>query len=226
MSDELIPIYIMGKRYDVPPTLTIMKAIEYAGYRLVRGVGCRAGFCGACATVYRLADDFRLRIGLACQTMVQSGMYLTQIPFYPAPRSRYELTRLEPTFGTLVSLYPQLLRCLGCGTCTKACPQGLDVKDIMARAMRGDIAGVADRSFDCIMCGLCVSRCPAEEMQYHIFILARRLYGRRLARPAAHLARRVTEIDAGAFDDELAKMKSLSGDELRKVYNARDIAPE
>jgi len=226
MSDEFIPVYIMGKRYDVPPALTIMKAMEYAGYRLVRGVGCRAGFCGACATVYRLAGDYRLRVGLACQTVVEPGMYLTQIPFYPAPRAQYDITQLEPTFGTLVSLYPELLRCLGCGTCTKVCPQDLDVKDIMARAMRGDIAGVADKSFDCIMCGMCVSRCPAEESQYNIFILARRLYGRYLAPPSEHLTRRVQEIEAGVFEEELQRMKSLPAEELRRLYNSRDIEPE
>ena len=44
----MIPIYIMGKRYDVPESLTVMKAIEYAGFKLVRGCGCRGGFCGAC----------------------------------------------------------------------------------------------------------------------------------------------------------------------------------
>ena len=38
---EMIPIYIMGKRYIVPNTLTIMGALEYAGYTLIRGVGCR-----------------------------------------------------------------------------------------------------------------------------------------------------------------------------------------
>jgi len=226
MSDELVPVYIMGKRYDVLPGLTIMKAMEYAGYRLIRGAGCRAGFCGACATVYRLADDHKLRIGLACQTVVQPGMYLAQIPFYPAPRAQYDITALAPSFSTLVSLYPQLLRCLGCGTCTKVCPQNLDVKDIMARAMRGDIAGVADKSFDCIMCGLCVSRCPAEESQYNIFILARRLYGRYLAPRAAHLARRVAEIEAGQYDEGLKKMKSLPLEELKQMYNARDIEPE
>ena len=67
----------------------------------------------------------------------------------------------------------------------------------MAAAMRGDIARVADMSFDCIMCGLCVSRCPAEEAQYNIAILCRRLYGRNLAPKAQHLAQRVAEIDAG-----------------------------
>jgi len=38
---KLIPIYLMGKRYEVPETLTIMKAIEYAGYKYIRGCGCR-----------------------------------------------------------------------------------------------------------------------------------------------------------------------------------------
>jgi len=31
-KEELVPIFIMGKRYEVPPSLTIQKALEYAGY--------------------------------------------------------------------------------------------------------------------------------------------------------------------------------------------------
>ena len=223
---EMIPIYIMGKRYIVPNTLTIMGALEYAGYKLIRGVGCRAAFCGACATVYRQEGDPKLYIGLACGTLVQPGMYLTQIPFYPAERAQYRLEELQPTFATLVRLYPQLLKCLGCGTCTKSCPQDLKVKDYMAAAMRGDIARVADLSFDCIMCGMCVSRCPAEEAQPNIAILCRRLYGRTLAPKAQHLAQRVVEIDAGKHDQALAQMKAMADAELRQAYNTRDIEPE
>jgi heterodisulfide reductase subunit C len=222
----MIPIYIMGKRYSVPNSLTIMGALEYAGYKLVRGVGCRAAFCGACSTVYRIEDDPKLYIGLACGTLVQPGMHLTQIPFYPADRADYRLEELEASFATLVELYPQLLKCLGCGTCTKSCPQDLQVKDYMAAAMRGDIAKVADLSFDCIMCGMCVSRCPAEEAQPNIAILSRRLYGRNLAPRARHLAERVAEIAAGAFDEQLAAIKTLPEDELRQAYNTRDIEPE
>ena len=223
---EMIPIYIMGKRYSVPDSLTIMGALEYAGYKLVRGAGCRAAFCGACSTVYRIDGDPKLYIGLACGTQVQPGMHLTQIPFYPAERAEYRLDELEPTFATLVRLYPQLLKCLGCGTCTKSCPQDLQVKDYMAAAMRGDIARVADLSFDCIMCGMCVSRCPAEEAQPNIAILARRLYGRNLAPRAQHLAKRVVEVQAGQFDDDLAKLKTVPEAELRQQYNSRDIEPD
>jgi succinate dehydrogenase/fumarate reductase-like Fe-S protein len=223
---EMIPIYIMGKRYLVPDALTIMGALEYAGYKLVRGAGCRAAFCGACATVYRIDGDPKLHIGLACGTQVEPGMYLTQIPFYPAERAQYRLEELKPTFATLVTLYPQVLKCLGCGTCTKSCPQDLQVKDYMAAAMRGDIARVADLSFDCIMCGMCVSRCPAEEAQPNIAILARRLYGRYLAPRAQHLAVRVAEVNDGKFDEEFAKIKAMPDAELRQTYNSRDIEPD
>ncbi len=226
MTEKLISVYIMGKKYEVPSGLTIMKAMEYAGYKIVRGAGCRAGFCGACATVYRTAGDYRLKIALACQAVAEPEMYIAQIPFFPAERAEYRLDELEPTFGTLVKLYPELLRCLSCGTCTKACPQDIDVKDYMAEAMRGNIAAVASKSFDCIMCGLCTARCPAEEAQYNIAILCRRLYGKYLAPKAEHLSERVAEIEAGEFDESLREMKSLGKEELRQRYNERDIEPD
>jgi len=226
MSEELIPIYIMGKQYMVPPSLTIQRAMEYAGYKLLRGCGCRAGFCGACATVYRMAGDYRLHIGLACATIVQPDMYLTQIPFFPAERKQYDLMELKPVAETLFSIYPETLRCLQCGTCTKACPQEIDVRAYMAAAMRGDIAAVADKSFDCIMCGLCAARCPAEEVQYNIGILSRRLYGRYLAPPAQHLVQRVAEIEEGKYREEIARLKAMPREELAKAYNSRDIEPD
>ena len=223
---ELVPVYIMGKRYDVPGSLTIMKAMEWAGYELVRGVGCRGGFCGACATVYRVYGDPKLYFGLACQTVVQPNMYLGQIPFFPAERASYDIFELEPTAATLFQHYPETLRCLGCGACTKACPQELDVKGYMAAAMRGDLAAVANMSFDCIMCGLCAARCPAEEPQYNIAILARRLYGRYLAPRSAHLQDRVAEIEGGEYDEALAALKSLDKEALKERYTARDIEPK
>ena len=220
---DLIPVYIMGKQYMVPPTLTIMKATEYAGYKLIRGVGCRGGFCGACATTYRILGDPKLYFGLACQTVVQPGMYLAQIPFFPAQRATYDITQLDPTSTTMFTTYPELLRCLGCGACTKACPQEIDVRMYMAAGMKGDIAKMADLSFDCIMCGLCAARCPAEEAQYNIAILARRLYGRYLAPRSEHLRERLEEIEACKFDAEMEELKGLNKEELTAQYKARDI---
>jgi ferredoxin len=220
---DAIPIYIMGKRYEVPPSLTIMKAIEYAGYVLTRGCGCRGGFCGACATVYRVEGDPHLHFALACQEVVQPGMYLVQIPFFPAERATYRLADLKATPAALFITYPKLLQCLGCGACTKVCPQDLDVKDYMAEAMKGNIAAVAIKSFDCIMCGLCASRCPTEQAQYRIAILCQRLYGSILAPRSQHLAARVQEIDEGLFDEALRELRALSVEELRECYQQREI---
>jgi len=63
-------------------------------------------------------------------------------------------------------------------------------------------------------------------VQPNIAILCRRLHGRYLAPKAEHLAERVAEIEAGKFDDGLAKMKSLGEEELRSMYDERDIEPE
>ena len=65
--ENLVNVYFFGKKYEVPESLTIMKAMEYAGYQLVRGCGCRNGFCGACSTIYRIKGDRELKACLACQ---------------------------------------------------------------------------------------------------------------------------------------------------------------
>lgn len=226
MAEKLISVYIMGKEYEVPSSLTIMRAMEWAGYKLIRGAGCRSGFCGACATVYRIKGDYRLRIALACQAMVEPEMYLAQIPFFPAEKAVYNIEGLKPTPEQLFQIYPEMLRCLSCGTCTKACPQEIEVMDYMADAMKGDIASVASKSFDCIMCGLCAARCPAEEAQYNVAILCRRLYGKYLAPKSQHLKGRLEEVEAGKFDEELAKLKSMGKEELRQRYRERDIEPD
>ena len=59
--ENMVTVFLFGKKYEVPDSLTIMEAMEYSGYQLVRGCGCRNGFCGACATIYRIAGG----IGLA-----------------------------------------------------------------------------------------------------------------------------------------------------------------
>ena len=74
--EKMVNVYLFGKRYQVPESLTIMKAMEYAGYQLVRGCGCRCGFCGACATIYRIKGDRELKACLACQTQVEDNMYV------------------------------------------------------------------------------------------------------------------------------------------------------
>jgi succinate dehydrogenase/fumarate reductase-like Fe-S protein len=223
---QTIPVYIMGKRYEVPETLTIMKAMEYAGFKFLRGAGCRGGICGACPTVYRKPGDYKLHFGLACQTVVESDMYLAQIPFYPANRAAYKIEDLEPNPEIIFSLYPELFRCVACNNCTKACPMGVDVLGYISALKQGDIARAAEISFDCIQCGMCASRCMGELPQYHIAQLARRMYGRAIMPRAQHLAKRVEEIESGKYDEMLMSLQTMSHGELEKRYKEREREPD
>ena len=223
---KLLDIYVMGKRYQVPEGLTVMTALEYCGYRLIRGCGCRAAFCGACATVYNLRNDSTPRYALACQKLVEQDMYLTQIPFFPAAEPRYDLEEMQPTGEQILETYPELVKCFGCNTCTKSCPQDLEVMWFMSDALRGDIKGVATKSFDCLMCGLCAARCPQGLVPYSIALLSRRLYGRYLAPRSEHLDQRIAEIGSGGFDAGIEELQNMSTEELGRRYDERPIIEE
>jgi heterodisulfide reductase subunit C len=221
-----VPIFVMGKRCDVPASLTIQKALEYAGYQLIRGCGCRGGICGACGTVYRFPSSYRIEVGLACQTVVQPDMYIAQIPFFPGNKAVYDIETLPAEGGTIAALYPEVFKCVGCGTCTRSCPMDIDVLGYISKAIQGDLKAVAEGSFDCVMCGLCAARCPAEEVQYNIAVLARRLYGRHLAPKAEHVAKAVKSIERGTFDKALKDLKKMSVDELKKLYKGLEAEPD
>ena len=224
-SEQLVTIQVMERSVQVPGSLTILKALEYAGYKLTHGVGCRAGFCGACGTVYRLRGEHKLNFALACQTVVTDGMYLAQIPFFPGQKPAYEVEKLTPDANSILDVFPETINCLGCNTCTKACPQDLEVMHYVAASLRGDIQALADMSFDCIMCGLCVARCPAELVPPHIGLLGRRLYSTHMRPAAPDLTARLVEMDAGMYQDEIAALKTMPAADLKAKYVARDIEP-
>jgi len=223
---RMLDIYIMGKRYQVPEGLTIMTALEYCGYRLIRGCGCRAAFCGACGTVYNFKNDPTLRYALACQKLVEQDMYLTQIPFFPAAKPSYDLEKMEPAGEQILKIYPELITCFGCNNCTKSCPQDLEVLWFMSDALRGDLKEVTIKSFDCLMCGLCAARCPQGLVPYNIALLCRRLYGRYLASHSKHLDERIAEIEAGKFDAGIEELQTMSLEELRRRFDERKIMKE
>jgi heterodisulfide reductase subunit C len=225
-EEPTVPIFLMGKRYEVPASLTIQKALEYAGYQLIRGCGCRGGICGACGTVYRFPNSYRIEVGLACQTVVQPDMYIAQIPFFPGNKAVYDIETLPPVGATIAALYPEIFKCVGCGTCTRSCPMDIDVLGYISKAIQGDLTSVAESSFDCVMCGLCAARCPAEEVQYNVGILARRLYARHIAPKAEHLAKAVAAVESKEFDKAIDALKKKNLDELKKLYKALEVEPD
>jgi len=203
-----------------------MKALEYAGFQYIRGCGCRGGICGACATVYRKPGDYHLYVGLACQTVVEPNMYLTQMPFYPANRASYNFEQLTPNPEEIFKLYPEVFRCIACNSCTKACPMDIQVMDVISAIKQGDIAKAASLSLNCIQCGLCASRCMGELPQYHIFQLARRIYGSKIASRAQHLAKAVEVVKNGKYQEMFEGLIKYDVQQLTDIYKAREIEPE
>ncbi len=223
MNDNFVSIYLFGKKYDVPNNLTVMGAMEYAGYQLKRGCGCRNGFCGACAKIYRVKGDRELKVCLACQTKVENDMYIATLPFFPLIKEVYDINKVPVNEQVMMQLYPEIYACVGCNACTKACTQGLNVMQYIAYAQRGDFEKCAEESFDCVMCGVCSSRCPAGISHPQVALLARRINGKYLAPACGHLEDRVKEIENGAFEDLLRDLMGKPVEELKELYNNREI---
>ena len=219
----MVTVYLMGKKYEVPEGLTIMGAMEHAGYQLVRGCGCRNGFCGACATIYRIKGERELHACLACQTTVENDMYVATLPFFPLEKQTYDINEIKPDAKVMMQLYPEIYSCIGCNACTKACTQGLSVMQYIAAAQRGDFADCAEMSFDCVMCGVCSSRCPAGISHPQVAELARRINGKFLMPEAKHLTQRVKEIEDGLCQAEIEAIMAKPISELKELYNHRDI---
>ena len=149
--EEMVSVFLQGKKYEVPSSLTIMGAMEYSGYQLVRGCGCRNGFCGACATIYRIKGDKEIRACLACQSKVADNMYVATLPFFPLVKELYDITKLSPNEQIMMQLYPEIYSCIGCNACTKSCTQELNVMQYIAYAQRAEYEFCAEESFDCVM---------------------------------------------------------------------------
>ena len=221
--EKMVNVYLFGKRYQVPESLTIMKAMEYAGYQLVRGCGCRNGFCGACATIYRIHGEQELKTCLACQTKVEEGMYVATLPFFPLVKQVYDINKIKPTQQIMMQLYPEIYSCIGCNACTKSCTQELNVMQYIAYAQRGEYEKAAEESFDCVMCGVCSSRCPAGISHPQVALLTRRLTGKYLAPQTEHLINRVAEIDRGDCKAALEAIMNTPLEEQKNLYNHREI---
>ena len=221
--EKMVNVFLFGKRYQVPESLTIMKAMEYAGYQLVRGCGCRNGFCGACATIYRIKGQQELKSCLACQQQVEEGMYVATLPFFPLVKQVYDINKIKPTQQIMMQLYPEIYSCIGCNACTKSCTQELNVMQYIAYAQRGEYEKAAEESFDCVMCGVCSSRCPAGISHPQVALLTRRLTGKYLAPQAQHLINRVAEIDAGDCKAALEAIMNTPLEEQKNLYNHREI---
>ena len=221
--EEMVTVYLLGKKYSVPATMTIMDAMEYAGFKLVRGCGCRSGFCGACAVIYRLKGSTELKVVLSCQTKVEEGMCVGKIDSFPINKRTFNIEEIKVSDNIVGQLYPEIFSCIGCNACTKGCPQGLNVMQYIAYAQRGELEKCAEESFDCVSCGCCSVRCPAGISHPMVGLLARRLTGKYIAPKSEHLEKRVEEIHEGKYDDLIEQIMQKPITDMQELYNNREI---
>jgi len=62
--------------------------------------------------------------------------------------------------------------------------------------------------------------------QYHIFQLAKRIFGAKLAPRAEHLKEAVETIASGKYEDSLKELMSADEKELKKLYQEREMEPQ
>lgn len=221
--EEFVTVYLLGRECNVPATLTIMDAMEYAGFNLIRGCGCRSGFCGACAVIYRIKGTTDIKVVLACQTKVEDGMCVGKIDSFPMNRRTFSIEEIDADPYLVNHLYPEINDCINCNSCTRGCPQGLKVMGYIAMAKTGRYELAAKMSFDCVACNICASRCPAQISHSAVGLLCRRITGRYIRPEAEHLNEMVGEIQNGAYDAIMEKMTRLPENELKVLYDNREI---
>ena len=85
--ENMVNVYFFGKKYSVPAD----------------------GFCGACATIYRIKGKNELKTCLACQTQVEEGMYVATVPFFPTDKRTYDIEEIRPEQRVMMDLYPEIL---------------------------------------------------------------------------------------------------------------------
>jgi len=217
LHPKMVMVEIAGKNYQVPEGITVVKALWYAGQEVTRGLGCLAGFCGACATYYRTKDDPKVRTCLACQTTVQDGMSFTMVPPFPARKATYDIRQLKDPKQDLFALYPEAPLCRNCNACTEACPQTIDVREGVWRAVFGDFQAVSEMFMDCVMCGLCTPVCIADIAPNLVALYASRAHGAHFVEEPIQLDHRIKEITDGKYQGDWEQVMKMNEQELVKA---------
>ncbi len=217
IQPQLVTVEIEGKPFQVPAGVTLMKAMWYAGKEVLRGAGCLGGFCGACAAYYRTKDDPKVKTCLACSMAVEDGMSFSFMPAFPARKAIYNLPELKDPKQDLFELYPEAPLCRNCNACTEACPQKIDVREGVWKAVFGDFKAVSDMFMDCVMCGLCAPVCIADIAPNLVAVYASRAQGVHYTEKPEGLAKRIKKIADGEYQEDWDRILQLSDEELQST---------
>ncbi len=217
IQPQMVTVEIEGKPFQVPVGITLMNAMWYAGKDVIRGAGCLGGFCGACATYYRTKDDPKVKTCLACSKAVEDGMSFSFMPAFPARKAIYDLSKLKDPKQDLFELYPEAPLCRNCDACTQACPQNINVREGVWKAVFGDFKAVSEMFMDCVMCGMCAPVCIADIAPSLVAVYASRAHGAHYMEKPEGLSTRIKKISDGDYQKEWDRILQLSDDELQNT---------
>lgn len=220
IQSQMVTVEIEGKPFQVPAGITLMKAMWYAGKDVVRGAGCLGGFCGACAAYYRTKDDPKVKTCLACSKAVEDGMSFSFMPAFPARKALYDIQTLKDPKQDLFELYPEAPLCRNCNACTEACPQKIDVREGVWKAVFGDFKAVSDMFMDCVMCGMCAPVCIADIAPNLVAVYASRAQGAHFMDKPEGLGLRIKDISDGKYQQDWDRILQLSDEDLQKTSAA------
>ncbi len=211
-------LYILGNTYTAPAGFTVMTCMEYLGFRLTRGCGCRGAVCGACAILYGVGESPTWRVGLACQTLSQDHMTLAFLPHSRGQQGMYNAKNTPCTLEAIETIYPNLNRCIQCNTCTQSCPVGLKVLGYLLALRQGNFEKLLQLSMECILCGMCATRCPKDISPYGVALMVRRLYTQQKYTPTKDFTQSLTRAKQVHWQEELHNYKNMSQKEIMAIY--------
>lgn len=209
---KAITIELEGRKIKVPEGLTVIEALWDTGHDVKRGVGCLSGLCGACTVAYLEKDGKKVKFGLGCQKIVEDGLNVIMLPYFPSRVARYLLETMESPLKQLPEIYPELYTCNDCKACN-ICPEWINVAGVMKAAKDADYETATGHIMDCIMCGLCASRCPKGIAPQHVALFIQRARAKERVFPP-NLRKRLEEMEALQFDADLRRMAAMGGEEL------------
>lgn len=211
----MVTIEIQGKSCQVPGGITAIQALWYTGQELIKGIGCLGGVCGACTFTYRRKGDPGVKTGLACQTLVEEGMGFSPPASITMIRSKYRFPEVNDSKASLLKYYPETRRCTRCNACTLVCPQDIDVRACVLKALSGEFTTVSDLFYNCVMCGLCTVVCDVGIRPNLVALYARRSEGAHLSPRPENLLKRLQEMRSGAYASTWQKILQMNESELQ-----------
>jgi succinate dehydrogenase/fumarate reductase-like Fe-S protein len=212
----MITVEIQGKFHHVLEGVTALQALWYTGHEMIRGIGCLGGVCGACTFTYRRNGEPGVKTGLACQTLVEQGMSFSPPVSITATRAKYHIQEIKEPEASLLKYYPETRRCTRCNACTLVCPQDIDVRACVLKALSGEFSAVSEMFYNCVMCGLCAAVCDVAIKPNLVALYARRSQAAQCSPRPENLLRRLQEVESGTYALDWQKILEKGGESLNE----------